>query len=175
MNVCTGFAEGSSALRLITERMRGDREGDVEVLPLPNPADPEGWHEMLGPADGPCSRRARRIDVWAEDGVIVIDAGFQDSGLAADGRRVAIHEYHVRATVESDTTVLRSLEVTPLILPFAECPGASIKASKMVGQPLSEFRQRVLSTLPHTEGCTHLNDVLRSLADAPKLAELLPA
>jgi hypothetical protein len=32
----------------------------------------------------------------------------------------------------------------------------------------------VLETLPSTLGCTHLNDVLRALADVPELAGLLP-
>jgi len=62
----------------------------------------------------------------------------------------------------------------PLILPFRECPGASMKAARMVGQNVADFRQAVLDTLVGTLGCTHLNDVLRALADVPTLARLLP-
>jgi hypothetical protein len=174
VNVCTGFAEGSSALDLFNGPATGipDR---TEVTPLENPADPAGWHEMLGPAAGPYMCRARRIDVWAEGEMLMVDAGFQDSGVTPDGARIAVHEYRVFATLEPRTTVLRSLEVQPLILPFAECPGAAVKASRMVGQPIGEFRRRVLDTLPHTEGCTHLNDVLRSLTDVAQLATLATA
>jgi hypothetical protein len=171
VNVCTGFAEGSSALQLIMDTASRAAHSSVEVTPLVNPADPQGWHQMLEPGPGPNSRRARRIDVWTEGDLLQIDAGFQDSGLTPEGKRVAIHEYHVRAEADLDTLTLRKLEAKPLILPFAECPGAVLKASKMIGQPLGEFRRRVLDTLPHTEGCTHLNDVMRALSDAPKLAE----
>jgi hypothetical protein len=34
---------------------------------------------------------------------------------------------------------------------------------------LADFRDAVLATLPGTLGCTHLNDVLRALADVPTL------
>jgi hypothetical protein len=174
VNVCTGFAEGSSAL----EAFNGSATRTLdrtEVMPLENHADPTGWHEMLGPGAGPYMCRARRIDVWAEGEMLMVDAGFQDSGATPDGARIAVHEYRLFAALEAKTTVLRSLEVQPLILPFAECPGASLKASRMVGQPVGEFRQRVLDTLPYTDGCTHLNDVLRSLTDIAQLAPLVPA
>jgi hypothetical protein len=49
-----------------------------------------------------------------------------------------------------------------------------MKAARMVGQNVGEFRQAVLDTLAGTLGCTHLNDVLRALADVPTLARLLP-
>jgi hypothetical protein len=45
----------------------------------------------------------------------------------------------------------------------------------MVGRPLSDFRQSVLDRLKGTAGCTHLNDVLRSLADVPALTATLLA
>jgi hypothetical protein len=171
-NICVGFAEGSSALEALERPMAGGLDR-TEVPPLQNPEDPQGWHEMLA-AEGPTMRRARRIDVWREGDLIRVDAGFQDSGNAPDGARVAIHEYRVQAAVDPDTLVVRSLEAAPLILPFAECPGASTKVSTMVGQPIREFRQRVIDMLPGTQGCTHLNDVLRALADVPDLASWLP-
>jgi hypothetical protein len=171
-NICVGFAEGSSALDLLSRPLAGSLDR-TEVLPLENPEDPHGWHEMVA-GDGPTMRRARRIDVWREGDLIRIDAGFQDSGNAPDGTRVAIHEYRVQAAVDPDDMIVRSLEASPLILPFAECPGASFKISAMVGQPIREFRQRVIDMLPGTQGCTHLNDVLRALADVPCLASQLP-
>jgi len=173
INICTGFAEGSSALDAL-RRPANAAPTRTEVAPLEHPADPDGWHEMCGAA-GPYTCRARRVDVWADGDSVVVDAGFQDSGQTPDGARIALHEYRVHAIVDRGTMVLRSLKVLPLILPFAECPGAALKASRMVGQPLGEFRQRVINTLPYADGCTHLNDVLRSLADVPKLVAKLTA
>jgi hypothetical protein len=173
VNICAGFAEGSSALDAenrpaITQQRRTD------VPPLENPDDPAGWHEAIAPAGGPHMRRARRFDLWRDGESIRVDAGFQDSGNTPDGGRVAIHEYRVHAVIDAETMVVRSLQALPLILPFAECPAASINASRMVGHRIGDFRQRVIETLPGTQGCTHLNDVLRALADVPELARYLP-
>ena len=88
--------------------------------------------------------------------------------------RTAIHEYRVYAEIDEADGTLLALQALPLILPFRECPGASMKAARMVGQNVGEFRQSVLDTLVGTIGCTHLNDVLRALADVPALAAMLP-
>lgn len=169
--VCTGFAPGASALAA---------DGSVElnhsttvVGPFDNPADPAGWHD-LPDQQGPQSRRARRIDLWRDNGVVKVDAAFQDSGPGPQGNRIAIHEYRVHAEVDADSGVLLAMQVLPLILPFAECPGAAIKATRMIGRKLADFRAAVIDTLPTTMGCTHLNDVLRGLADVPALAARLP-
>ncbi len=54
-----------------------------------------------------------------------------------------------------------------------ECPGAARNVGRLVGTPVAALRENVLEMLPGTLGCTHLNDVLRALADVPKLAEAL--
>ena len=66
------------------------------------------------------------------------------------------------------------MQALPLILPYRECPGASVKASRMIGLDVTTFRETVQEVLPSTHGCTHLNDVLRSLADVPWLAQQFP-
>lgn len=171
-NICTGFAEGASSLDSRTEEA-GSHTDHNEVLPLENPDDPEAWHAM--PAqEGPQKRRARRIDLWREDGMIRFDVGFQDSGSNPRGTRSAIHEYHIHGEIDPDTNQLVALQALPLILPFRECPGASIKATRMIGQNVTEFRTVVIEMLASTMGCTHLNDVLRALADVPALARQLP-
>jgi hypothetical protein len=172
VNICAGFAEGSSALDESDQPAMRDRHR-TDVLPLENPDDPAGWHAMDVTA-GPVMRRARRIDLWRDGGSIRIDAAFQDSGNTPEGTRAAIHEYRVYALLDGENMVVQSLQALPLVLPFPECPAASVNASRMMGQPVDEFRQRVLDTLPGTEGCTHLNDVLRALADVPELARHLP-
>lgn len=172
-NICTGFTEGASSL---SDDGAPDHvnQSSTEVGPLANSEDPVGWHAMPDQAGRPQARRARRIDIWRAEGVLKIDAGFQDSGPNPHGTRTAIHEYRVYAEVDEDSETLVSLQVLPLILPYRECPGASIKAARMVGQNVGDFRQTVLDTLAGTLGCTHLNDVLRALADVPVLAKMLP-
>jgi len=174
--VCTGFAPGSSALGGESGRMHD--QNCMPVPPMVNPDDPLGWHE-LAVQTGVGKRRARRIDVWREDpetgGGLALDVGFQDSGTSPEGGdRIAIHEYRVAAKAAGDPLALTGLTVTPHILPFAECPGAVANAQRMLKIPLNDLRARVLDTLPGTLGCTHLNDVLRSMAEAPQLAARLP-
>ena len=119
-------------------------------------------------------RRARRIDLWREGAMFRIDAAFQDSATSPDGGRVAVHEYLLSATADSRDLVVRTLQVDPRILPYGECLAATPNAELMLGVPLGDMRVRVLRTLSGTLGCTHLNDVLRSLADVPRLARLYP-
>ncbi len=170
-NVCTGFAEGSSALS------PDGLPGGIDRLPtnvgsLINPADLEGWH-VLPEQSGVAFRRARRIDLWREGDQIKVDVGFQDSGPNKQGGRCAIHEYQAEVTVHTADMTVKSIDATPRILPFRECPGAIANIRQLVGHPVGHFRQDVLNVLPGPLGCTHLNDVLRALADVPPLAASL--
>jgi hypothetical protein len=167
--VCTGFAPGSSAL----QPRKFQDQNCARVPTLINANDPGGWHD-LGVQTGVGMRRARRIDVWQEGDGLAIDIGFQDSGTSPDGGdRIAIHEYHARAMARDGS--LASIAVDPRILPFVECPGAVANAQLVLGTQLHDMRARVLETLPGTLGCTHLNDVLRSMAEVPQLAARLTA
>jgi hypothetical protein len=40
----------------------------------------------------------------------------------------------------------------------------------MVGRPVRTFRTEVQTTLTELQACTHLNDMLRCLAEVPALA-----
>jgi Protein of unknown function (DUF2889) len=169
--VCTGFSPGSSAL----QGEPGSRMKDqncVSVPSLVNPDDPDGWH-ILAEQDGIGMRRARRIDVWREGEELAIDVGFQDSGTQPNNaERIAIHEYHVQARTKQGK--LSDLKVSAHVLPFQECPGAVIHTQRMLNTPLADLRAAVLATLPGILGCTHLNDVLRSMAEVPAMAAQLP-
>lgn len=171
-NICTGFTVGGSAFKA-DGTPDNVNQSFTEVGPLEHPDDPIGWHHLPF-QEGPQKRRARRIDLWREGGTIMVDAGFQDSGSNPDGGRTAIHEYRVFAEVDEASGTLLALQALPMILPYRECPGASVKASRMVGCNVAEFRDLVIESLSSTLGCTHLNDVLRALADVPALARLLP-
>lgn len=172
VNICTGFAEGASSLRP-GNKIEVMNQSTTDVGLLENPDDLLSWHEMPIQS-GPRKRRARRIDLWREDDLIKVDAGFQDSGSNREGGRTAIHEYRIHAEIDVRTGILVALQAIPQILPFQECPGAAVKATRMIGQEVASFRTAVIETLPGVGGCTHLNDMLRSLADVPYLARQLP-
>jgi hypothetical protein len=173
VNVCWGLQEGNSGVSTSPPKDVGQAEaGDVR-----NPADPKGWHE-LPENDGPGFRRARRIDVTRDDakGLIHIDAAFQDSAARKDGGRVAIHEYNLAVTADAETLEILSLQPEARILPFSECPGAVHNTQRLVGSRISDIREEVIANLRGPQGCTHLNDALRALAEVPKLADyLVPA
>ena len=165
-NICTGHVAGSPHFGADGSVMAVQQTRAVP--PLKDPTDPLGWHEHAADDRGPSMRRARRIDVWMQDGEIHVDAFFQDSGINPDGVRFAVHEYTLRATANTDG-VLTSVVAEPRVLPYDTCPAAVLNVSRMVGTGLPEFRSMVIRTLPGVLGCTHLNDMLRSLAEVPIL------
>ncbi|WP_160108187.1 DUF2889 domain-containing protein [Pseudomonas izuensis] len=163
--VCTGFAEGSSAIMDI----RGELHDARAVPALAHPDDPTGWHKLPA-SSGVTMRRARRIDVWHEDGCLQIEAMFQDSASTPDGGRMAVHEYGLQATANAQSGELLTLIAQPRVLPYPECPAAAGNVSRLIGSPLAGLRQQVLVALRRELGCTHLNDALRALAEVPALA-----
>ncbi|MET0909439.1 MAG: DUF2889 domain-containing protein, partial [Ilumatobacteraceae bacterium] len=172
--VCIGFAPGGSALE---EQRSGIRAHRVQIVPrLVADDDPHGWHELPALPDV-SFRRARRIDVWRDpiDGTIMIDSGFQDSAGTPRNDRVAVHEYVLRATVDPATMLVTSVDADPRILPFLTCPNAVDTAPAVIGTPVAELRTTVLERLAKTNGCTHLNDALRALAEVPVLLAQLDA
>lgn len=169
-DICFGLQRGHSGMNVpVGQHKVGTADGGE----LRNPADPQGWHEFPK-IPGVSMRRARRIDVWrGEDGLIHIDAAFQDSAPRPDGTRAALHEYRISATAEPGSLNLATLEPEARVLPFHECPGAIVNARKLVGTPLPEIRKSVLAQLRGTAGCTHLNDALRALAEVTRLVNQL--
>lgn len=163
-NICTGYASGSSSLEDVDFSM----QSYCRVGPLANPSDPFGWHPL------PCQtqasmRRARRIDVFLEAGLIQIDASFQDSASDPKEGRVAVHEYRIHASAALATMALTQVQAIPCILPYPECPNAARNMDRLPGLSLAELRTTVLEKLRRTDGCTHLNDALRALAEVPML------
>ena len=169
--VCWGLKPGNSGL--LEDRPTG-QVGKAFGGELRNPADPEGWH-LFPEIAGVSMRRARRIDVRLDRdaGVIHVDSAFQDSAPRPDGTRAALHEYRLEAEIDAATLELRRLTPDPRVLPFPECPGAIHNAQRLVGGRLPDIRDAVLAQLRGPEGCTHLNDALRALADVPRLVEQL--
>lgn len=167
--ICTGFQPGSGALM-----PDGSSKWDHQVRPvqpLPRPDDPASWH-ALEEITQMSMRRARRIDVHVDE-VITIDSMFQDSSTVPAGGRVAVHEYRLTATADVHTGELLTIDADPRVLPYNECPLASRNVGRILGTPLSELRTVVLERFARIEGCTHLNDAMRALAEVPVLVRAL--
>jgi hypothetical protein len=171
--VCIGFRTGSTALL----HKSGDGASNAaHVVPLPNPADPAGWHDFALQGNFANFRRSRLIDIWEEDGLIRAESIFQDSASLPDtDMRVAVHEYRLSATADIATGKLLTLEATPGTLPHAECPAAMVNIGVVLGTQMNELRATVLDRLKRTAGCTHLNDMIRALAEVPALVGKLRA
>jgi len=165
-NICTGFQTGASSLA-------GHKQSTAEIGDLQRSDDPGGWHELLKP-EGITMRRARRADIWRDGDLLRMDIAFQDSAYLPESRtRVAIHEYQVEASADVANLTLQSVTAYPHVLPYRECPGAVANVGMMRGTSLKAMRLSVPATLSSVLGCTHLNDVLRSMADVPQLASKL--
>jgi hypothetical protein len=167
IGVCVGFSPQSPVV--LEGGPKKQPNCNQPVGELDANGDPFGWH-VLARQDGPAARRARRIDVWIEGAVVKAVTQFQDSAPTPDGGRMAVHEYIVEATIDRATMTLTGITADPRILPFPYCPAATLNIHQLVGAPVAELRQRVLAEFPKTKGCTHLNDVMRSLAEVPLLA-----
>ena len=165
---CAGFATGGL---LLNSFEAGDPVivTGPEAPDLDHDDDPRAWHP-LAPLPRHAMRRRRRIDVFGEsNGRIGIDAMFRDTYVRGDGVETIIHEYTLAAVVDQDTGVITESRATPRVLPWQECPGAVASAAQIIGMTLRELHFRVRQELFGTSTCTHLNDLLRSVADAEAL------
>lgn len=171
--VCLSYVPGSPAM---TEDGRGiDDNADHPVGPPPFSADDLWGFHPLVQTDDPNQWRLRRTDLWREAEDIVVDAWFQDSSVVQGDprRRVIFHEYGLTARFDPLSLELRSISVTPHVLPYVTCHAAPATAQLLLGRKAGELRREVLSLLRGTAGCTHLNDMLRALQDVTGLSALL--
>jgi hypothetical protein len=168
---CAGFASGGLLLNSF-------EAGDPVIVTGPeapdldhgqDPGDPWAWHEVAAlPRHG--MRRRRRIDVYEESaGRVCVDAMFRDTYVRSDGVETIIHEYTLDAVVDIETGVIVESHAAPRVLPWQECPGAVASGARIAGMTLQEVHFRVRRELCGTSTCTHLNDLLRSVADAEAL------
>jgi len=171
-DLCAGWARDGTMLRLIGEHHRSP----VPVGP-PAPALPatdDAFH-AVAPLVPHATRRIRRIDVGAEHGgVHTVEAFFRDTHCDGAGHETVVHEYSTTVTVDAACRVVTSIAVRPDVLPWIECPSALASAQRVVGQPVADLRSFVRRELSGVTTCTHLNDVLRTLADVDHLVGLVP-
>lgn len=172
--LCITFTPGSEAIT--PEGLNNEAIADHPFFPPPFcDDDPLQWHEFAV-TSGPDAWRLRRMDMHRADDKLVVDAWFQDSSILpgrSDLRRV-FHEYSIAATFDDDDLLrLRTIKVTPRVLPYRTCLAAAETGSALIGRSGFEFRGLVLELLSGTRGCTHLNDMLRSLQDVGAVAAKL--
>lgn len=170
-DVCSGYRDGGIALEL--RRKGADVSQSVAVTGgLDGGGDPLAWHEF-SPPDGVAMCRRRRLDVWRDDDVYRVDAMFRDNSWDADGREAIVHEYGLVATVDTERRTLASLQADPRVLPYPECPLAADEIGRCTGMTVTALRSTVLEELRGIESCTHLNDMLRALAELPSALDFL--
>jgi hypothetical protein len=171
-DICSGFRSDGAPI----QRMMNAEDPQHNLVPAHDLAqldDPLAWHRVPPPAaHSAMMRRRRRIDVAAGP-KITVDALFRDSIWSPDGVETVVHEYGLRAVVDRRSLRLADIVAIPRVLPFATCPAAAANVDLLVGEPLRTFRERVLELVVGTDGCTHLNDALRALAEVPVLMDAL--
>jgi hypothetical protein len=166
-NVCAGWRKGGQ-LDTATARGYSFYAIDCPVAPsLDRPDDPVAWHAMPPLAPGSVRRR-RRMDVTfpaGPAGEVTADIFFRDAHVDPDGTERALHEYSLRTTVSQGKRVITSIDVNAGALPSGDCPAALLAVNGLAGERLDGLEERIRATLRGTASCTHLNDLLLSLAD----------
>jgi hypothetical protein len=173
VDVCSGWrSEGTMMVALQNEGRLPVPVGPAAPI-LEPPDDPMAWHQ-IGPLAPGAMRRRRLLDVRLGDPLDVYSM-FRDTHVDANGVETVLHEYSLTATLDPASLILSDCEARPRVLPWIECPAAAASASRLNGRRLSDVRRLVPREFRGTSICTHLNDLLRSLADLGRLASLLPA
>jgi hypothetical protein len=176
-DLCAGWAVDASMMRIIKETGINPTPYGPEAVPLTDGNDDLAFHDAP-PLEPFGMRRLRRLDVGSPERTgdpHPVDVFFRDTHVDADGRETIVHEYSVQLTVDAATRVVVDIEAQADVLPWKECPGAIGSASRLAGHPLADLRPWVRETFVGTTTCTHLNDVLRGIADVDHLIDVVDA
>ncbi|NMD61384.1 DUF2889 domain-containing protein [Nocardia globerula] len=168
---CAGYVSGGTMMTGVVRDGVPPRLSGPKAPELVRHSSSGAWHFMEA-LPMRSMRRLRRIDVSGEDELLV-DAMFRDSYVDASGLETVVHEYHVDLRVRADSLEIEKLEVTPHVLPWTECPGAIAGAQRLVGRTVREIDAAVGGEFHGISSCTHLNDLLRSIADVEQLSRHL--
>jgi Protein of unknown function (DUF2889) len=162
---CAGWAADATPMRTLDA-------GSVMPLPGVVPAPVEHGRDPL--AAEPAApmvpgevRRSRRLDVTPGEQVQV-DASFRDSWCDPEGGEGILHEYVLTAVLDRDG-VIESIAAEPRVLPYEECMlAAASPQRRLVGRRIGEVPE-IVAASAGSDTCTHLDDLLRSLAAVPGL------
>lgn len=172
-DICAGWASDATMMQAIARSGSFPAPIGPPAPAIERDADPLGWHR-IPPLGLGAMRRRRRIDLIPGE-VLRVDAMFRDTHVGPDGDETVVHEYSLEARVEPDNLVILECSAEPRVLPWTECPAAATSAERLAGRRVQELRDFVRQQLTGTSTCTHLNDLLRSLADVAPLARQLAA
>jgi hypothetical protein len=96
--------------------------------------------------------------------------------MRIDANKTIIRDDTLIAIVDPNSGVNLDSRSTPRILSWQKCPGAVGSATRITGTTLGELHFRgAQGNVFGTSTCTHLNDLLRSVADVQALIPLLHA
>lgn len=173
-DLCAGWQTGGTLLSLLEENGTLPHSLGPAAPELVLRGDPLAWHERPGlTARG--TRRTRRLDVvpGRPGEPVRLDVHFRDSYADLDGTERSLHEYTLTAEIDPDSGVVLAAAAVPRALPWTECPQAVGSVDRLVGLDVRELPGLVRSEFTGITTCTHLNDTMRSLADAWAVLSLL--
>jgi hypothetical protein len=173
-DLCAGWQTGGTLLSLLEENGSLPHSLGPEAPELMVGEDPLAWHDRpVLPARA--TRRTRRLDVVAgtDDEPVRLDVHFRDSYADLDGVERSLHEYTLSAEFDPHSGVVLAAAAVPHALPWTECPQAAGSVERLVGLDLRELPGLVRREFTGITTCTHLNDTMRSLADAWAVLSLL--
>lgn len=174
-DLCAGWAVDGSMMRIIRETGVNPTPHGPPALPITDGDDDLAFHDVA-PLEPFGMRRLRRLDVLEPPipgAPHPVEVLFRDTHVDADGNETIVHEYSVDVTVDAATRTVVDIRAHADVLPWKECPAAVDSARRLVGHTLADLRPWVRQTFTGTTTCTHLNDVLRGLADVDHLLDVL--
>jgi Protein of unknown function (DUF2889) len=167
-DVCIGWRTGGEPLTSLRVLGHAPEPRMAVAEPFTDGTDRLAWHTMSA-LPLAAMRRHRRLDVTA-GATLEVSAMFCDTHVDDDGVERILHQYTLGAHVDPTSHKVLDVTATPWVLPFAECPFARGTAARIVGQRAGRLREYVALEYWGPTTCTHLNDLLRTLADVPHLA-----
>jgi hypothetical protein len=174
IDVCAGWRAGGLPARRSQAGEPVPTDEPFEAPPL-HGDDGVAWHAM-GSLEPSQTRRVRRLDITADRRNLHVDAMFRDVSIDPDRTPRVVHEYLLRAVLDRTTLTVLEIEAEPRALPFpTDCPLAAASATALIGHTVHDLRHTVRALSRRPASCTHLNDLLRSLADVTVLVHHLPA
>jgi hypothetical protein len=112
-------------------------------------------------------RGFRRADgLWDVEGRLtdVKSYSFHNSHRGEIAPGTPVHDMWLRLTVDDDLTI-HAVEAVTDSSPFRACPGVTPNFQRLIGLSIrSGFKRKVRERLGGTQGCTHLVELLGSVA-----------
>lgn len=166
-DLCAGWQVGGALLTVLEDTGSLPHSLGPPAPELAVAGDPLSWHPRP-PLPARATRRSRRIDVLPgrDGGPVRVDVHFRDSYGDLEAIERSLHEYTLVVEADPGTGVVLSASAVARALPWTECPQAAASVERLVGLALPELPDRVRREFVGITTCTHLNDTMRSLADA---------